>query len=201
MEREKVIEIVAKVRIPVTKLSVSDQNFVRFAIQPTGGKVNVGPTLFVFDHRPATLLSAKVSLINQDAPWKDHQRVKGNLVRAVQQPAKVVVMKKFNKKRTFYYVNLYPVNKEKPSALFSQTSYRGNADTGLTIKEDRSLWSWTSESSSPSDLRWKMILVALTDEKRRITVKSHGCLDSGQPAKSFIVISDDIRQIAEEELL
>lgn len=199
MEKEKVIKAVARVQISVNNFWVDDRNFVRFTVQSRGRGLNLGDELFVFDHRPATRQPAIEMAFARQAPWKDPRRVKLTLAEAVKKPARVIVMKKSNQKRTFYYVNLFPT-KEKPSALFSQTSYRGT-DTGLTIREDQSFWSWTSQSSSPSNLCWKMILVALTDERRRIVIKGHGCFDISQTDKNLTVISNDIQQMTEEKLL
>jgi len=200
MEKEKVIKVVARVLIPINNFWVDDRNFVRFTIQSCGRGFSFGDELFVFDHRPATRQPAREMILTHKAHLKDPRRVKAVLAEVVKQPAKVMVMKGSNKRRTFYYVNLFPT-REKPSALFSQTSYRGNADTGFTIKEDQSFWNWTSQSSSSSDLRWKMILVALTDKRRQIVVKSHGCFDISQADKNLIVIGNDIRQMTEKELL
>jgi hypothetical protein len=199
MEKRKVVEAVANVRISSASPLVGDKDFVRFAIQSTGGGVNVGRKLFVFDHRPATLQAAKA--INPEASWEDRRKAEEALTEAVRQPAKVVVMEKTDGDKTFYYVNLYPTNGQKPTALFSETSYTGKHNAGFSVKEDGALWSWTSESSSRTGAHRELVLVALTDETHKVIVDSYGYANIGHSDKNLTVIGTDIRQMAEEELV
>jgi len=199
MEKKMVVQAVANVRISCNNPLVGDKDFVRFAIQSTGGGVNEGRKLFVFDHRPATLQAARA--INAEASWEDRRKAEGALTEAVRQPAKVVVMKKTDGENTFYYINLYPVNGQKPTALFSETSYTGKHNARFNVKEDNALWSWTSESSSRTSRHWELVLVALTDETHKVLVNSYGYANIGHSDENLTVIGADIRQMAEEELV
>lgn len=199
MEKKMVVQAVANVQIGAASPLVGDKDFVRFAIQSTDGGVNVGRKLFVFDHRPATLQAAKA--INPDASWEDRRKAEDALAEAIKQPAKVVVMEKTDGEKTFHYVNLYPANGQKPAALFSETSYTGKHNAGFNVKEDNSLWSWTSESSSRTGAHWDMVLVALTDETHKVIVDSYGYANIGHSDENLTVIGADIRQMAEEELV
>jgi len=199
MEKKRIIDAVANVRISSASPLVGDKDFVRFAIQSTGGGVNVGRKLFVFDHRPATLQAAKA--INLEASWEDRRKVEEVLAEAVRQPAKVVVMEKTDGDKTFYYVNLYPTNGQKPTVLFSETTYTGKHNAGFSVKEDGALWSWRSESSSRTGAHREMVLVALTDETHKVIVDSYGYANIGHSDKNLTVIGADIRQMAEEELI
>jgi hypothetical protein len=199
MEKKRIIDAVANVRISSASPLVGDKDFVRFTIQSTGGGVNVGRKLFVFDHRPATLQAAKA--INLEASWEDRRKVEEVLTEAVRQPAKVVVMEKTDGDKTFHYVNLYPSNGQKPTALFSETSYTGKHNAGFSVKEDGALWSWRSESSSRTGAHREMVLVALTDETHKVIVDSYGYANIGHSNENLTVIGADIRQMAEEELV
>ncbi|RMD64101.1 hypothetical protein D6833_04835 [Candidatus Parcubacteria bacterium] len=152
----------------------------------------------MFDHRPATLQAAKA--INPEASWEDRRKAEEVLTEAVRQPAKVVVMEKTDGEKTFYYVNLYPANGQKPTALFSETSYTGKHNAGFEIKEDNALWSWTSESSSRTGRHWEMMLVSLTDDDHKVIVDSYGYANIGHSDENLTVIGSEIRQMAEEEL-
>lgn len=198
-EKKVVVETVANVRISCTDLLVGDKGFVRFAIQSTGGGVNVGRKLFVFDHRSATLQVAKA--INPDALWEDRRKAEKSLTETVRQPAKVVVMEKTDGEKTFYYVNLYPANGQEPAALFSKTLYTGKHNAGFKVKEDNALWSWTSESSSRTGAHWEMVLVALTDDIQKMIVSSYGYANIGHSDENLTVIGADIRQMSEEDLV
>jgi hypothetical protein len=199
MEKKMIVQAVANVRIGSSNSLVGDKDFVRFAIQSTGGGVSVGRKLFVFDHRPATLQAAKA--INPDASWEDRRKAEDALAEAVRQPAKVVVMEKTDGDRTFHYANLYPANGQKPTALFSETSYTGKHNAGFSVKDDGALWSWTSESSSRTGAHWELVLVALTDEAHKVIVDSYGYANIGHSDENLTVIGADIRQMAEEELV
>lgn len=200
MEKKMVVQAAAaNVRIGSSNPLVGDKDFVRFAIQSTGGGVSVGRKLFVFDHRPATLRAAKA--INPDASWEDRRKTEDALAEAVRQPAKVVVMEKTDGDKTFHYVNLSPANDQKPAALFSETSYTGKHNAGFNVKENGSLWSWTSESSSRTGAHWELVLVALTDETHKVIVDSYGYANIGHSDENLTVIGADIRQMAEEELV
>lgn len=195
----KVVEAVANVRIGVASSLVGDKNFVRFAIQSTGGGVNVGRKLFVFDHRPATLQAAKA--INPEASWEDRCKAEKALAEAVQQPAKVVVMEKTDGNKTFHYINLYSANGQKPTALLAEVSFIGKHNAGFDIREDNSLWSWTSESSSRTGAHRELVMVALTDETHRVIVDSYGYANIGHTNENLTVIGANIRQMTEEELV
>ena len=200
MEKRKVVEAVANVRISSASPLVGDKDFVRFAMQSTGGGINVGHKLFVFDHRSATLQAAKAK--NPEASWEDRRKAEEALAEAVRQPAKVVVMEKTDGDKTFYYVNLYPTNgQKKPTALFSETSYVGKHNAGFSVKEDGALWSWRSESSSRTGAHWELVLVALTDETHKVIVDSYGYANIGHSDENLTVIGADIRQVAEEEFV
>ncbi|MBI5222711.1 MAG: hypothetical protein HY980_04450 [Candidatus Magasanikbacteria bacterium] len=199
MEKKMVVQTVANVRIGVANPLVGDKNFVRFAIQSTGGGVSVGRKLFVFDHRPAVLQAAKA--IISDASWEDRRKAEESLTEAIRQPAKVVVMEKTDGDKTFHYVNLYPANGQNPTALFSETAYTGKHNAGFSVKEDGTLWSWMSESSSRTGAHWELVLVALTDETHKVIVESSGYANIGHTDENLTVIAADIRQMAEEELV
>jgi len=199
MEKKMVVQAVANVRISCNNPLVGDKDFVRFAIQSTGGGVSVGRKLFVFDHRPATLQAAKA--ISPEASWEDRRKAEDALAEAVRQPAKVVVMEKTDGDKTFHYVNLYPANGQKPAALFSESAYTSKHNAGFSVKEDGALWSWTSESSSRTGAHWELVLVALTDETHKVIVNSYGYANIGHSDENLTVIGADIRQMAEEELV
>lgn len=209
MEKKKLVEAVANVQIPAASPLVGDKDFVQFAVQSTRGGVSVGRKLFVFDHRPATLQAAKAitatlqaaKAINLDASWEDLRKAEDALPETVRQPAKVVVMEKTDGDKTFHYVNLYPANGQKPTALFSKTSYIGKHNAGFEVKEDNSLWSWTSESSSRTGRHWEMTLVALTDETHKVIVESDGYANIGHTDENLTVIGAEIRQMSEEDLV
>ena len=197
MEKRKVVEAVANVWLSAASLLVGDRDFVRFEIQSTGGGVNVGRKLLVFDRRLDTLQAAKA--INPDASREDRRKAEDALAEAVRQPAQVVVMEKTDGDKTFHYVNLYPANGHKPTALFSETPYTGKHNAGFEIKKNNGLWSWTSKSSSRTGAHWEMVLVALTDETHKVIVKSYGYANIGHTDKNLTVIGPDIRQMAEVE--
>lgn len=201
MEKKMVAQAVANVRISTASPLVGDKDFVRFAIQSTGGGVSIGRKLFVFDHRSATLQAAKA--INPKASWEDRRKAEEVLAEAVRQPAKVVVMEKTDGDKTFHYVNLFPVNgqSQKPTALFSETCYTGKHNAGFSVKEDSALWSWTSESSSRTGRHWELVLVVLTDETHKVIIDSYGYANIGHSDENLKVIAADIRQMAEEELV
>lgn len=199
MEKKKVVEAVANVQISTSGMLVGEKDFVRFAIQSTGGGVSVGRKLFVFDHRPATLQAAKA--INPDASWEDHRKAEEALTEAVRQPAKVIVMEKTDGEKAFYYVNLYPANGQKPVALFSEMSYTGKHNAGFNVKEDNGLWSWASESSSRTGAHREMVLVTLTDEVHKVIVDSYGHTNIGHTNENLTVIGAKISQMSEEDLV
>lgn len=199
MEKKNVVQVVANVRISGASPLVGDKDFVRFAIQSTGGGVSVGRKLFVFDHRPATLQAAKA--INPESSWEDRRKLEEALAEVVRQPAKAVVMEKTDGDKTFHYVNLYPANGQKPTALFSETSYTGKHNAGFSVKDDNALWSWTSESSSRTGRHWEMTLVALTDETHKVIVESDGYANIGHTDENLTVIGAEIRQMSEEDLV
>lgn len=199
MEKRKVVEAVASVRIGVANPLVGDKDFVRFAIQSSGGGVSVGRKLFVFDHRSATLQAAKA--INPELSWEDRREAENTLAEIVQQPAKVVVMEKTDGDKTFHYVNLYPANGQKPTGLFSETSYTGKHNAGFKVKENNALWGWASQSSSRTGAHWEMVLVALTDETHKVIVESYGYANIGHTDENLTVIGAEIRQMPEEDLV
>ncbi len=144
MENQMLIQVVANVRIEinVNNFLVDDKDFVRFVIQSTGGGVRVGHNFFISDYRLTTLQAAKA--INPEDSWEDLYKAKNTLIKAVWQPAKVVVMEKKDGDKKFYYINFYPANGQKPEALFSKTLYyisRYNPDE-FSIEKDESFWSW-----------------------------------------------------------
>lgn len=198
MEKKKVAEAVANVRIGNTDFLVSEKGFVRFVIQSTGGGVEIGQKLFVFDHRSATIQAAKA--INPDVSWEDRHKAEEALTETVRQPAKAIVMEKTDRDKTFHYVNLYPANGQKPVALFSETLHIGKHNAGFEIKEDNVLWSWTSESSSRTGAHWELVFVALTDDAHKVIFNSYGYANIGHSDENLTVIGTNIRQIAEEEL-
>ncbi|MDD3487784.1 MAG: hypothetical protein PHH35_00290 [Candidatus Pacebacteria bacterium] len=143
MENQMLIQVVANVRIEinVNNFLVDDKDFVRFVIQSTGGGVRVGHNFFISDYRLTTLQAAKA--INPEDSWEDIYKAKNTLIKAVWQPAKVVVMEKKDGDKKFYYINFYPANGQKPEALFSKTSYYiGKYSLEFSIEKDESLWSW-----------------------------------------------------------
>ena len=201
--KKRIVEVaVARVEIGIgVEPQVNDRGFLRFTIQSTGGGVDVGRKLFVFDHRPAVLRVVK-KVIDPKALWEDRRKAEDTLVKTIRQPAKVVVMEKTDKKKTFYYVNLYPVNgqKQKLTALFSKTSYISKHNAGFEVKEDNAFWSFTSESSSRTGRHQEMVLVALTDDDHKVIVDSYGYANIGHSDKNLTVVGSKIRQMAEEEL-
>lgn len=201
MEKKRVVEVVANIQISTSSFGmlVGDRDFVRFAIQSTGGGVSVGRKLFVFDHRTATLQAAKA--INPEASWEDRSKSQEVLAEAVRQPAKVVVMEKTDGDKVFHYVNLYSANGQKPTALFSKTSYTGKHNAGFEVKEDNGLWSWTSESSSRTGAHREMVLVTLTDEAHKVIVDSYGFANIGHTDSNLTVIGEVIGQMSEEDLV
>lgn len=203
MEKKVVVESMANVRISFTDPLVNDKDFdfVLFAIQSTDGGVNVGPKLFVFDHRPEVFWAARA--VNPDVAGEDRRKTKEALARAVRQPAKVVVMEKTDGggEKTFHYVNLYPTDEKQPGALFSMTSYTGKHNAGFSVKENNALWSWKSESSSRTGAHWEMVLVVLTDETHRVIVNSYGYANIGHSDENLTVVGAEIRQMSEEDLV
>lgn len=199
MEKKKVVEAVADVRIDLSSPLVGDKDFVRFAIQSTGGGVRLGHKLFVFDHRPATFRAARA--IELEVSYEDRRKSEGALVEVVQQPAKVVVMEKTDGDKTFHYVNLYPANGQKPVALFSSTLYTGKHNAGFSVREDKAIWSWRSESSSHTRAHWEMVLVAMTDKTHEVIVDSYGYANIGHGDENLTIIGAEIWRMTEEEFV
>lgn len=199
-ERKEVFTVIAaNVRISNTNLLVSsNKGFVRFAIRSISGGVNTGRELFVFDHRSATLQAAKA--FNLEAPWEDRCKAEEALDEAIRQPAEIVVMEKTVGEKTYPYIKLYPTNGQKSTLLFSETSYTGKHNAGFEIKKNNSLWSWTSESSSRTGRHWEMVFVALTDETRKVIVKSYGYANIGHSNENLTVIGSDICRMSEADL-
>ncbi len=200
MDKIKVVEGIANVRISSTRsMTMDPKGFVRFAIQ-SQGYVEVGRKLFVFDHRASSTLEA-AKAIKPDAEWDEAQKALSVLAEAVNQPAKVVVMKKVDDEKEFFYVNLYPANGLRPTALFFETLYVEKHNAGFNVKEDNSLWTWKSESSSRTGAHREMVLVALTDDDHQIIVDSYGHANIGHTDENLTVIGAEIRKMSEEDLV
>lgn len=192
MEKQKILEIIAQLKINVSLggLSANETNsFVRLTIGSGKDK------LYVFDHRPATILAVKNTRTDSIAERSEAYEV---LVQAINQPAKVVLMAKTDGRRIWNYILLYPTNQE-PKALFSETRYvaRGGY-TWFEIQEDKPLWSWRMEASSQEKQCYEMTIVALTDEKNRVVIKN---FDRLTRSSSRTTISSEILEtmVVQEE--
>jgi len=185
----------------VTEVKIRDKvldhpvhrGFVRFTIQSTGGGVEKGQRLYVFDHRPATLGVAKAIWNGQRAKLEG----KKELQTVVSHPAKIVVMEKVvGEDRVYPYINLFPANGQEPTALLSETLYVGKHNACFKIRENNGLWSWTSESFSRTGRHQEMVLVALTDDDHRIIVDSYGYVNIGHSDEHLTMIDAEIRRSA-----
>lgn len=204
MRKKIVIAAVAKIEMgnladaTSEKLLIHNRNwgFVRFTVQSTGGGSNAGRKLFIFDHRPETLEAAENIFPEEIFPGKKpgNDLERNALAKAIARPARVFVMEKTNS--SGYYINLYPANGKKPTALLSMTYYTGTNKSGLAVQKNNSYWNWRSKSFSHPGILWEKILVALTDEEHKISIYRYEYTDANHlNLSNFMVIGIEIQKI------
>lgn len=170
-----------------------NNEFVRFSVQSTGGGVNTGNTLFIFDHRSASVAAAKEIKAIGWAPNK--------LKDVFEELAKVVIVEKKDGVKTFFYINLYPVEaRGEATALLEESGYFGKHNAGFKKRSDKSFWSWQSESSSRTGAHHEMVLVSLTDDDHKILMHTSGYANNFHEQGNMRDIGLNFRRISEEEL-
>ena len=171
--KEKILETNANISLrPWIDDMELGQGFVKLCIRSSEG-ANMGEKLYVFDHRPEVVESV-AKAVGENGTWDDMSMA----AKAIDKPAKVIVMKKRvyigETEREFLYINLFPIKDGKiPTTLLARVVLVGKHNANFSIMENHALWSWKSRSSSRTGRHWGMELVSLTDEAHCVIVKEN----------------------------
>lgn len=175
------------------EISLSN-DFVRFAFQSTGGGVEVGPKIFVFDHRKETIDFVKEKGNNLDF------RQKEEFLKVLNVTANVVVVKKTSDKGEIEFINLFNISlKEKIVGLLSVTMYTEKHNAGFNIEEDNALFSFESRSSSRTGRHVEMLFLALTDDDHCVAIYKNGYANVGHDEPKIVRMGKECEEFSEEE--
>lgn len=195
-DKKVIAQLPARVSIEgFMKFEISLQNeFVRLAFQSTGGGVEIGPKIFVFDHRKET-----VDFVRNNSSDLDCQQMH-EFLKVLNTSAKVVVMRKHSKNIETEYINLFSLSsKEKCIGLLSVTNYIDKCNAGFSVEENGALYSWQSDSSSRTGRHKEMIFLALTDSGHRAAIHKSGYANVGHDEPKIVYLGECYKEIPEAE--